>query len=325
MDIIQEEGFLALGSRFRRISDQLFAEGVQFLKSQQVDFEPSCFPLFALLARQDEITLTEAAQRIGVTHAGISQKAALMKKHGWVTLKTHADDKRSKHMGLTLKGRELLKSLQPIWYAIRHCQQELASFGGMPFLHMLDHYESQLRSANLQQIMQRYYKQYFADHIVIHSYRPEWRHYFMDLNREWIEHYFSMEPYDEALLSQPESYILDKGGQIFYAELHGDIIGTCAMMPYGTDDFELVKMGVRPDAQGKGVGRKMIARCIDFAIEKSVPRIIILTSDRLLSACTLYRKMGFSDVALSEADLAKYVRVSAKFEMMLRSPMAQTA
>jgi hypothetical protein len=39
---------------------------------------------------------------------------------------------------------------------------------------------------------------------------------FKALNVEWLEAYFEVEPYDELVLSNPQSEILEKGGKYFY-------------------------------------------------------------------------------------------------------------
>ena len=45
---------------------------------------------------------------------------------------------------------------------------------------------------------------------------------FEQLNREWIEEYFIMEEEDLMTLQNPESYVMERGGEIFFAVL--DII-----------------------------------------------------------------------------------------------------
>ena len=53
---------------------------------------------------------------------------------------------------------------------------------------------------------------------------------FEKLNREWIEEYFIMEEEDLMTLQNPESYVMERGGEIFFAVLDGDVVGTAAMI-----------------------------------------------------------------------------------------------
>ena len=51
--------------------------------------------------------------------------------------------------------------------------------------------------------------------IEILPYAPQHAPHFKRLNWEWIEQYFSIEPSDELLLGQPETYIIQPGGEIW--------------------------------------------------------------------------------------------------------------
>lgn len=39
---------------------------------------------------------------------------------------------------------------------------------------------------------------------------------FYNLNIEWLEAFFEVEPFDREVLSNPEKYIIDKGGSVFF-------------------------------------------------------------------------------------------------------------
>ena len=82
------------------------------------------------------------------------------------------------------------------------------------------------------------------------NFEPHYAIHFYDLNIEWLKTFFYVEPYDEAVLSNPKVYILDKGGFIFFAVKDDAVVGTAALMP--TTDagiFELTKIPViRPES-----------------------------------------------------------------------------
>jgi hypothetical protein len=54
---------------------------------------------------------------------------------------------------------------------------------------------------------------------------------FYNLNIEWLKTFFYVEPYDDEVLSKPETYIVNKGGHIFFAKLDNQIVGTVALIP----------------------------------------------------------------------------------------------
>ena len=85
---------------------------------------------------------------------------------------------------------------------------------------------------------------------IIH-YQPEYASAFYNLNIEWLKTFFYVEAYDEAVLSQPETYIVNKGGHIFFAKQGKTILGTVALMPTENPKlFELTKMAVSPASRG---------------------------------------------------------------------------
>ena len=105
--------------------------------------------------------------------------------------------------------------------------------------------------------------------IKIIGYNSKYAKYFYDYNIEWLETYFYVEPYDREVLSKPETYIIDKGGYIFFAKQDDTILGTVALMPTNENGIlELTKMAVLPKARGKKIGQKLLQYCIDFAKSK---------------------------------------------------------
>ena len=111
---------------------------------------------------------------------------------------------------------------------------------------------------------------------------------FEKLNREWIEEFFQMEDEDFHTLQNPESYVIQKNGEIFFAINDQIVIGTAAMIPFSEDVFELAKMSVKKGFQGKGVGKLLLKRCIQFAQERNANEIFLLTNDILKPALNLY-------------------------------------
>lgn len=137
------------------------------------------------------------------------------------------------------------------------------------------------------------------DQISIVPYRSGHRQAWFDLNEAWISKYFVMEPADYKSLRDPEGYILDKGGHILIAERDGEAIGTCGLikMDHPRFDYELAKMCVSPQAQGLGVGYRICQASLDLARKLGARCVYLETNHQLTPAISLYRKLGFIDVA----------------------------
>ena len=134
---------------------------------------------------------------------------------------------------------------------------------------------------------------------------------FYDLNIEWLEYFFQVEEYDYKVLSNSKKYIINKGGKIFFAESAGNIIGTVALMPTKNKlVFELTKMAVKPDYRNKGIGKKLLKKCIDYSKSNSYSSIILYSNKKLNNAIHLYRKFGFKEIRMGEK--SPYLRANIK-------------
>lgn len=58
--------------------------------------------------------------------------------------------------------------------------------------------------------------------IQIVTFSPELRSFFASINKAWVTKYFTMEHFDYEQLDDPETNILAKGGQIYFAKLDGE-------------------------------------------------------------------------------------------------------
>ena len=153
------------------------------------------------------------------------------------------------------------------------------------------------------------------DNLKIVPFKLDYKSDFEYLNRQWIEEYFVMEEEDLKTLQNPESYVMEKGGEIFFAILNDDVVGTAAMIPTSNGVYELAKMAVAKNLQGLGIGKKLLRRCIDFSIAKNASEIFLITNDVLKPALNLYLSAGFVLNELNDDD--RYDRGNTKMNLIL--------
>lgn len=152
--------------------------------------------------------------------------------------------------------------------------------------------------------------------VEIIKYQTELAQYFYNLNIEWLQTHFVVEPYDEAVLSSPEHHIIDKGGSIFFARFDKRIVGTVALMP--TADarvLELTKMAVSPEMRGQKIGQLMLQHCSDFAKEQPFSKLLLYSNTKLENAIYLYRKFGFKEIPIESN--SPYNRSNIKMLLVL--------
>lgn len=135
--------------------------------------------------------------------------------------------------------------------------------------------------------------------------------YFKTLNRHWLEKYFYIEPVDEEMLSNPQTFFIDKGGYIFFAKLGDEIAGTFALIRAGDGVFELSKMAVEERFQGHKIGNRMLEFCLEKAKELNAHKVILYSNTTLVNAIHLYHKYGFTEVPLGNSE---YRRSNIKME-----------
>ena len=134
--------------------------------------------------------------------------------------------------------------------------------------------------------------------LTIVPFHADHRQAFLDLNRAWLEELFLMEPYDLEVLSEPESMVLEGGGQIFFGLLEGQAVATFALTPRGNGIMELNKMAVHKDHRSRGFGHQLMTFVVDHCKAMGLASLELYSHTKLGSAIHLYRKFGFVETPL---------------------------
>jgi N-acetylglutamate synthase-like GNAT family acetyltransferase len=150
--------------------------------------------------------------------------------------------------------------------------------------------------------------------ISIVPYNKVYAQSFYDLNNDWISMFWTLEDSDLKDLLNPESSIISKGGEIFFAISDTEVVGTSAMILWENNIFEMAKMTVAKNFRGRGISKLLLNRCIDFARTKSSSGIFLISNDNLTIARSLYDQFGFKEVSL---DSQKYHRGNVKMTLDL--------
>ena len=148
------------------------------------------------------------------------------------------------------------------------------------------------------------------------------REAFFELNRAWLEASFLIEPYDLKVLKRPEEMILNQGGAIYFGLLEGEAVATFALTPKGPGVVELNKMAVRNDCQSMGIGQRLMHFMMAECKRTGVKVIELYSHTTLKSALHIYRKFGFTDMALPEDCV--YDRANVRMRLVLNSSTPKT-
>lgn len=139
--------------------------------------------------------------------------------------------------------------------------------------------------------------------------------YFEKFNRQWIEAWFTMEPLDEWVLTNPVEAILKDGGEILMALHDGTVAGTAGLRKLSDTVFEFTKMAVDENFRRKGIAEALCYASFEKAKEMGAAKIILYSNTKNAGAIKLYEKIGFKHLPV-ENDV--YARANVKMEIDLK-------
>jgi putative acetyltransferase len=139
------------------------------------------------------------------------------------------------------------------------------------------------------------------------------------LNEQWIERYFKIEAKDQSTLSDPRKTIIEPGGAILLATVNGLSVGCCALLRMSDHEFEVAKMAVAPEFQGRGIGRILLSATIEEARSLGATRLYLETNHVLKPAIALYESLGFRHIDPTNIVPSVYARADVYMEMFLNA------
>lgn len=132
----------------------------------------------------------------------------------------------------------------------------------------------------------------FQSSVKILDFEPKLAIFFKTINAEWLNHYYSVTKQDLDILDHPEN-IINAGGAVIFTEVNSEIVGTGALIRVNDETVELIKMGVKLNMHGRGVGNALMEGLIQKAVEMNAKKILLETASPLKAAISLYQKHGF--------------------------------
>jgi len=141
---------------------------------------------------------------------------------------------------------------------------------------------------------------------------------FKRINEDWISSNFWLEDSDIQVLSDPQTYILNKGGNVFIALLNGEPVGTCALLAKNISTCELAKMAVDTKARGREIGFLLGSALIEKALQRGFTRIVLEGNTKMAASISLYRKLGFEEIPLADLDTKQALHKRCNIFMELR-------
>jgi len=316
MDFYNNVGKMALGSRLRRLSEQITEDAAQVYTIYNVPLQPKWFPVFHVLSQGHDKTITAIAEEIGHSHPSVSTIIREMVKQGLVVEKKDKKDGRRNMVSLSKKGKDIVTSIAPQYTDVSNAIEEALSQTRHDLWKAIEEWEFLLNQKSLLRRVQEQKKKREGSDVQIVDYKPAYREAFKLLNEEWISKYFKMEEADHKALDNPHKNIIAKGGFIFVALYNNEPVGVCALMKMNDPvyEYELAKMAVSPKVQGKSIGWLLGKAAIEKAKSLGIKKLYLESNTILQPAINLYHKLGFQKVV---GHATPYERCNIQMELVL--------
>lgn len=310
-DFLSELGLNAIVTRLKRVSDAMLHDGKRMYKQLEMDIEPNWFTVFKLLKVRGPQSVTEIADAIGLSHPSVISIINKMVASGYLKELKSKEDSRKRVLELTPKAKRKLPVFETVWDAgtasVKRMMHDCDLLGTIDLLEsriaergFCDRTFDELEKISSVQVVE-FDDKYATD--------------FARLNYEWIAKYYKIEEHDRDQLDNAREYIVDKGGQIFFAIVGDEVAGTVAMIRQNYDSFELAKMAVSPTFQGYKIGDRLMEACIEFAKQEGAKFIVLESNTKQFAAVKLYRKFGFKETPLDPN--SQFARANIRMELAL--------
>lgn len=107
---------------------------------------------------------------------------------------------------------------------------------------------------------------------------------------------------DEEIAAGPPTDLAPPNGVLLLARVDGEPAGLGGVRHLDTEVAEVKSMYVAPAFRGSGLGRRILARLDEIAIEHGCHAVRLDTSDYLTPAVGLYRSAGYREVPAYNAN-----------------------
>lgn len=312
MDALKGFGEIGIGSRLKRVSEYMMRETQLVYDAFNIDFDPYLFPAFKIIKNKKGVTNTQITNSLQISQPATTQAINKLLKKELIFLEEDKLDKRKKVIFLSKKGKQLVKTVTPLWNSIEYIIKEYTYISSNSLVEHLNILEEKFNKKSFSQAIIIHTKMTLkkTTSLEIISFKPVYATDFYNLNIEWISSFFEVEAYDKEVLKNPDTYIINKGGHIFFAKLDDKIIGTVALMPIKNKKesseknkptvFELTKMAVSPQYRGFKTGQKLMQKCIDFAKSQQFSKLVLYSNRKLENAIYIYKKYGFLEIPVEK-------------------------
>jgi len=137
-DIVRRGGHMTLGSRLKRLGERMQGDVARFMEEVGIGGQPSVPPLLAALEGKESLTINELVEAVGISQPGVTRSIGQLERAGLVEIRRTQNDRRSKAVALTQKGRDLVgRCREELWPYIEAAVADVCAGLDGPLLNQL--------------------------------------------------------------------------------------------------------------------------------------------------------------------------------------------
>jgi DNA-binding MarR family transcriptional regulator/N-acetylglutamate synthase-like GNAT family acetyltransferase len=256
----------------------------------RADFAGSPYPLpqarvIYELGRRRRCTAAELGRELDLDAGYLSRLVASLKRRGVLQSRRSLEDARASVLSLTDAGRRAFALLDS------RSREEVASMLGA--LAKPD----QSRLVGAMQAVQGILEGKKSE-IVLREHRPGDMGWVVQAHGELYAREYGWDERFEALVAGiVEKFVTRfKPGRerCWIAELDGERVGSVFVVEQSKSVAKLRLLILEPRARGRGLGKRLVRECIDFARASGYRKLVLWTQSNLAAARAIYRGCGFA-------------------------------
>lgn len=295
MDFYRHVGELIFGTRLKRLSEKFLFDVGKVYKSLDIDFEPSWFPIFYLLNKNREMSATEMAEELAITHQAVSQLVTILEKKKVIKILQDNNDKRKRLIVFTKKGLTLVDTVKPVWTCIEKAMQKLLGEGANSayLLPALDEFEDSVKRQGIYSRIIEDIKTRQVEDIEIMNYESEYKSQFKNLMLSWLIDNYDSDVLDVGLLNYPEKRIIKNGDLILLVKINDHIVGTIVAQAKEKVTTNILYLVVDKNWQKREIGNKLLLEAINQLEKEGVKTIQVMLDRKITHVIKLFKSNGF--------------------------------
>jgi DNA-binding MarR family transcriptional regulator/N-acetylglutamate synthase-like GNAT family acetyltransferase len=237
------------------------------------------------LGRRGPCTATDIGRELDLDAGYLSRLVRSLKRRGLVQAKRSEHDARSSRLSLTAKGRRTFAQLDS-----RSREEVAAMLGALP-----EPDRERLVGAMhaVQGILEGR-----TGRIVLREHRPGDLGWVVQAHGELYAREYGWDERFEALVAGIVEKFVTRfkpaRERCWIAELGGERVGSVFVVERSKSVAQLRLLILEPRARGRGLGKRLVRECIDFARASGYRKLVLWTQSNLAAARAIYRGCGFA-------------------------------